>query len=600
MKKNKLRNFAIELTSTDIDNEFSFTVSSEAPVERYDYVEVLSHDENAIDLTRFLNHANLLFNHNHDEYIGVITNAQIIERKLVITAKISDSKVLQDVKDGILRNVSIGYIINNYRTEIKDGVSYVIATEWQPYEASIVTIPADISVGFRNQEFSNETETFDELTNNQIVEEISSQEVEQQNELQDIQSEIVEASQVENEIINNGKEEEAVTTNATDEVDATTATVEETKENITVEIIDTVERNNNFKKETQMKIGLTNQEAKKFSIMKVLRMLADPHNQALREDAAFELECSRAVAKLKGKEATGIYVPLDVLNSRALDTSTGAGLITEMDTGDFIDTLKNSLVLTQAGARVLNGLSGIVPIPKKSANSTGYWVEEGVNITKSNMSAGQVTLTPRTVGAATEITRALMKQSSYDVEALVYQDLASTIAQAIEVAALNGSGVDAIPTGLLNLAGIHTVELGTDGGALTWADVVAMESMIADGVSGNMSYILNRKTSGVTKVTQKGSGIGFIQEGGSINGYNALVTNNMPSNLTKGTGTGLSGAVFGDFSNLMIGLWGGIDLTVDPYTSSLNGGLIVTALQDCDIAVRNTGAFTRIKDIITD
>jgi HK97 family phage major capsid protein len=599
MKKNKLRNFAIELTSTDIDNEFSFTVSSEAPVERYDYVEVLSHDENAIDLTRFLNHANLLFNHNHDEYIGVITNAQIIERKLVITAKISDPKVLQDVKDGILRNVSIGYIINNYKTEIKDGVSYVIATEWQPYEASIVTIPADISVGFRNQEFSNEVETFEELTNNQIVEEISSQEVEQQNELQDIQSEIVEASQVENEIINNGKEEETVITNATDEVDATTATVEETKENITVEIIDTVERNN-FKKETQMKIGLTNQEAKKFSIMKVLRMLADPHNQALREDAAFELECSRAVAKLKGKEATGIYVPLDVLNSRALDTSTGAGLITEMDTGDFIDTLKNSLVLTQAGARVLNGLSGNVPIPKKSANSTGYWVEEGVNVTKSNMSAGQITLTPRTVGASTEITRALLKQSSYDVEALVYQDLANTIAQAIEVAALNGDGSGATPTGLLNLAGIHTVELGTDGGALTWADVVAMESMIADGVSGNMSYILNRKTSGVTKVTQKGSGIGFIQEGGMINGYNALVTNNVPSNLTKGTGTDLSGAVFGDFSNLMIGLWGGIDLTVDPYTSSLNGGLIITALQDCDIAVRNLDAFTRIKDIITD
>lgn len=598
MKKNKLRNFAIELTSTDIDNEFSFTVSSEAPVERYDYVEVLSHDENAIDLTRFLNHANLLFNHNHDAYIGVITNAQIIERKLVITAKISDAKVLQDVKDGILRNVSIGYIINNYRTEIKDGVSYVIATEWQPYEASIVTIPADISVGFRNQEFSNEVETFEELTNNQIVEEISSQEVEQQNELQDIQSEIVEASQVENEIINNGKEEETVTTNATEEVDATTATVEETKKEITVEIIDTVERNN-FKKETQMKIGLTNQEAKKFSIMKVLRMLADPHNQALREDAAFELECSRAVAKLKGKEATGIYVPLDVLNSRALDTTTGAGLITEMDTGDFIDTLKNSLVLTQAGARVLNGLSGIVPIPKKSADSTGYWVAEGVSVTKSNMSAGQVTLTPRTVGAATEITRALMKQSSYDVEALVYQDLASTIAQAIEVAALNGGGTGATPTGLLNLAGIHTVELGANGGSLTWADVVAMESMIADGVSGTMSYILNRKTSGVTKVTQKGSGIGFIQEGGAINGYNALVTNNVPSNLTKGTGTGLSGAVFGDFSNLMIGLWGGIDLTVDPYTSSLNGGLIVTALQDCDIAVRNTGAFTRIKDIIT-
>ena len=127
-----------------------------------------------------------------------------------------------------------------------------------------------------------------------------------------------------------------------------------------------------------------------------------------------------------------------------------------------------------------------------------------------------------------------------------------------------------------------------------------MESMIADGVSGNMSYILNRKTSGVTKVTQKGSGIGFIQEGGMINGYNALVTNNVPSNLTKGTGTDLSGAVFGDFSNLMIGLWGGIDLTVDPYTSSLNGGLIITALQDCDIAVRNLDAFTRIKDIITD
>jgi HK97 family phage major capsid protein len=145
---------------------------------------------------------------------------------------------------------------------------------------------------------------------------------------------------------------------------------------------------------------------------------------------------------------------------------------------------------------------------------------------------------------------------------------------------------------------------GTDGLAPTWAHIVELESdvSVANADIGTLSYLTNAKVRGKLKGTSKVSGQnGFVWEGGDtpLNGYRAAVTNGVPSNLTKGTGTNLSAIIYGNFADLLIGMWGTLDLMVDPYSLSTSGTVRVVALQDVDVAVRHAESFATMVDAIT-
>ena len=116
-----------------------------------------------------------------------------------------------------------------------------------------------------------------------------------------------------------------------------------------------------------------------------------------------------------------------------------------------------------------------------------------------------------------------------------------------------------------------------------------------------MGYLTNAKVRGKLKTTSKVSGQnGFIWEDGMLNGYKASVSNQVPSNLTKGTSSGVCSAIiFGNWSDLIIGQWGTLDLMVDPYSGSTSGTVRVVALQDVDIAVRNAVSFSAMLDALT-
>ena len=188
---------------------------------------------------------------------------------------------------------------------------------------------------------------------------------------------------------------------------------------------------------------------------------------------------------------------------------------------------------------------------------------------------------------------------------MVNQDLATVLGLAVQQAAINGSGTANQPSGLLTLI-TPSVIGGANGLAPTWQNMIDLETAVAVGNAaiGTLGYLTNVKVRGKLKSTQKFTGTNGmpVWDAGNqpINGYAVGVTNAVPSNLVKGTsGATASAILFGNFADLMIGMWGSLDIMVDPYTGSTAGTVRVVALQDVDVAVRNIESFATMVDALT-
>jgi HK97 family phage major capsid protein len=313
----------------------------------------------------------------------------------------------------------------------------------------------------------------------------------------------------------------------------------------------------------------------------------------MQEAAAFERECSDAAAAKAGKTAQGIMVPNDVLRrDLVVGTASAAGNLVGVDfrPGSFIELLRNRSALAGLGVASLTGLSGNVAIPRQTGAATAYWVAESGSPTESNQTVDQVNMSPKTCGAFTDYSRKLMLQSSIDVEQMIRQDLATVLALEIDRVGLYGLGNTNQPLGIKLTTGINTVNFA--GAVPTYAEVVSMESAIAadNADIGAMSYLMNAAMRGSLKTTEKASATAqFIFEpGGTVNGYNAAVSNQVAS----------GDIFFAVWSQLIMGMWSGLDLTVDPYTHSTSGTVRVVALQDVDFAVRHPEGFCRGADTL--
>lgn len=340
-------------------------------------------------------------------------------------------------------------------------------------------------------------------------------------------------------------------------------------------------------------IGLTDEEVRNYSFFRAIRALQPNASQRDREAAAFELECSEAAQRQLGRTAQGILVPQDVLNHRAFNAGgaantpagaqTGQNLVaTDFRSGSFIEMLRNRTTIMRLGT-TMGGLVGNVDIPKQTGGATAYWLGEGDDATEGTPVIGNLELSPKTVAAYTDITRRLLMQSTPDAEGIVRRDLANAIAQKIDLAGYYGTGTANQPRGIKNYTGINAVDFA----ALwpTYGELVQMETEIAaDNADVNqMAYVSNAKFRGNAKTSPKfasGASVsdaGVIWEnGGTVNGYRTEITNQ----ITDGD------VFFGNFGDLIIGLWGGLDLTVDPYSLSKSGGLRIVVFQDVDFVLR--------------
>ena len=569
----------------DEERTLEFPFASEMPVERYYGMEVLSMDTKSMDLGRLNDGAPLLYQHDADRIVGVVQRAYIKDKRAYARVKLANNELGREmqelIRDGIIRNVSFGYKIDEMEADESTSPVTYRATKYQPFEISLVTIPADNSVGLGR--------AFDHNESTATASAVQSQPngvntVDQNLNIEAIRAEAAQAKAKEvAEMMALGQRTKNL--EMAQEFIANSRGLEDLRSAL-------LEKMGVEEKPIQAKdaeIGMTDKEVREFSFVRALKALAHPNDKEAQRAAGFEFEVSRAAQEKCGKEARGILIPADVLGYGRRDLTVGAAsgggdlVATELMSDSFIDLLRKSLVLTQAGANVMTGLQGMVAIPRQSGGATTYHVAESGSITESQLTVDQVTMQPRTIGALTDYSRRLLLQSSIDIENLVRRDLAQQIAIEVENQAINGTGTGSYPLGFLNVTGINT-----ESGVTTFADYVNAEAALStdNALFGNLGYMMNSALRGTLKTTEKATNTAqFVYESdNTINGYSAYVSNSMPANT----------AVFANFSDIMIGFWSGLDIMVDPYTGSASGTVRVVAMQDYDVAIRHPESICKL------
>jgi HK97 family phage major capsid protein len=366
---------------------------------------------------------------------------------------------------------------------------------------------------------------------------------------------------------------------------------------------------------------------KPYSVLRALRMSLDVREGKGRFDG-LEAEVHQTLnshrRELGMNPAQGILLPHHLANPKAarkiggflgerrdLTTGAAAGGIANILGSTMIEVLRNRMVMELLGAQVLTGLTGgTFSWPKQSSTTTAYHTAEAIAAAKSNLTLGQVTWTPRTLTAITYLTRKAMLQTSLEIEAFARKDLMLTLGRAFDQTGVNGNGQNNQPLGILQDPGIPTVAIGTNGGEITWATVLSLETQVATANAdfGSLAYLTSNKGRGVMKQTakvtssafpiflwEKGEAPGF----GEVNSYRSVSSEQVPSNLTKGSANGTCTAlIFGNFASAVYGLWSGIDVLVDPYTQGPQGGIGIYLYQDYDFQFLYEQSFAKCTDML--
>jgi HK97 family phage major capsid protein/HK97 family phage prohead protease len=579
----------IEVRSGD---RITFPFASDAPVERGWGREIL--DMRGMDTSRFTAGAvPLLFNHNWDNVVGMSEKAWVgADNRAYVQARWFDHPDAQKVRSMVeagLRNVSFGYRVTEYEDA---GNGDYIARSFEPHEVSIVSVPADASVGVGRSEDNEHLEVRILRAGSEMAESTAAHEDEHMTEKDssaatsadmirevDPTAEKLRQRALENlgdqygihgDVIRRWKDEDISVGEATRQ---------------TLKII--AERTKADNAVTA--VGLSPREQRQYSLIRAI-------NGVVHKDwkhAGLELEAHQEIQKRTGKilSENSFFVPLEVQKRDLAVGSSGGGYLVATDTGGFIELLRNRSVALQMGATRLSGLQGNVALPKQTAAATAYWLAgETSSITESQPTISQLTLGPKTVGAYTEISRQLTLQSSPDAESLVMSDLARVVALAADVAALRGSGSGGEPQGIVGTTGIGSVSgtsLGYAGALEFQTDVAAANVMPARG-----GYVTTPAVAALMMAEQRFSStdtplwVGNIWDGQMV-GFRAMASNQMSS----------ATMLFGAWEDLIWAEWGILEVEVNPYASFAAGIIGVRAMYTMDIGVRYAGSFSYASSI---
>lgn len=326
-------------------------------------------------------------------------------------------------------------------------------------------------------------------------------------------------------------------------------------------------------------------------------------------------EVSAEIARRSGRNPEGLFFHMAVsgapVEKRVFTTGLpvggpGSNLIQTTVSPNLIDRLREKVMVRRLGATVLGGLVGNLAIPRLKASATAMWVAENSPITPSDPQVEQVLFTPKHCGGIVEMSRNMIQQPSLDVARMVENDLAQLLAVALDKAAILGGGTNE-PAGLLYTgSGINIVAGGPNGLALSWANVVALIAAVdaSNALDGSMAFLTNGKAVKAMRTTAKTVGdtaSTFLQsDAATLAGYPLASSLNVPSNIVKGSGTGLSAVIFGDWSQLYIGFWSELDILVNPYESTAyaKGNVQVRAMMTADVKIRQPLSFAAIVDAI--
>lgn len=632
----------VSVNEEDRTVELAFSSDTDQ-VERWFGIEILSHDPAHVRMGRLNDGGALLWNHDWDDQRGVVESARIDgdrrgRAKVRFSTSEDGEELWQDVKNRIKRHVSVGYFVHKIQLiEIVDDVERWLVTDWEPYEISIVSVPADTSVGIgrtpeilqvepkaRNPETGTLSNTPEPVTQQEPpnVEKILRNaagdlvraEVDEAGNIVKVLEVLEKADAAQRSANQQGQAAERARVAEINalverfargvpngaELARTAIAEGRSVAEFQQTMLDAVDKRMATPLPEQTEgagIGLSEREVSQYSIVRAVRSMADPSNRRLREEAALEFRASEAAVEQLGRTGERFVVPPEVL-ARAVGTglaratmttnvtgpmNAGQVVNTTLETGSFIDLLRNNTVALRLG-RVLGGLTGNIDIPKKIAGGTGYWIGEGQDARETGMSLGQLSFKPKTVAAYADVTHRALMQSSMDVEALLRADLAESLGLTIDTAAWYGTGSEYQPLGIMMHDGINAQPFVGD--YPTYAEVVAMETAVAvdNALVQNMKFVGAPGFRGHAKTSLKFQAAGSAtlwEPGNTVNGYGVEITNQVSA----------TDVLFGNFSDFIIAMWGGLEIDIDRAALAKSRGLRVLAFQDIDFGLRRLESF---------
>lgn len=369
------------------------------------------------------------------------------------------------------------------------------------------------------------------------------------------------------EEIISGAEKEVRKLNAGEQVEFDTLTKEVADIDIQIRKIE----EDNLKQTTHT----TNTMKEKFSLLKAINDVAN--NRQLDERAQEVVAAGQNEFRKAGQNYLGqIILPIEErADIQATVATAGQENVAEDKLG-ILEPLRANLVLVQAGASFMTGLVGNVSIPAYSGSSV-TWADE---VNAADDGAGkfsEVSLEPKRVTAKIDVSKQFLIQDSNSAEEMLKRDIVAAISNKLEATILgNGAGSSAQPTGMLN-------GVTADTAAITYKDIVKMESDLEEAnVRGDIKFIVSPTAKADLKTTVKNQN-SFLMEGNEVNGYPVLCTSAVAG----------KGVIFGNFADLVIGQWGGIDLTVDPFTQAANGKVRLVINAYFDAKPRRKEAFVK-------
>lgn len=344
--------------------------------------------------------------------------------------------------------------------------------------------------------------------------------------------------------------------------------------------------------------GLDDDYAKKhpFSILKVIRGVAFKD----WKNADFEVEVMK-----KYEEQL----------ARDMGTGTGGAggnIVPPVYLPNMIEILRAESVVMELGATLMDGMTGSpVEIARQSSGATAYWVGENAAITSSDLAFQLLSMTPNECGALVVLSNRLIKLANPGAESLVQRDIATALALKIDLAALRGDGTGNSPLGISQTPNIGTVSIGTDGGDLTYDIMQEMEGVVEDAnaLRGRTGYAMNPKSKRILKrqkvaqFTGQTQGQYIILPMNDANlrdalGHDFKGTTQIPTNLTKGGGTNLTEVYFGNWTEVLIPSWGGLEIAQSNVAGDAfaKNQTVIRAIKEVDVALRHPKSFCLVSD----
>ena len=588
----------IELTRATDAGTVIFPLSSETPYRRYDGDEILVHTKESVDLS-WLNSGNapLLNSHNRfslSSQIGVIIKAWLENKRVYVEVKFSEredaQEIKRDVEDGIIKNVSVGYEIHKIERN-EDSDEYRVL-KWTPKEASFVTIPADMSVGVGRSATMEGAMPKDNVNSPSPEQGVMPGVRTDEQRAADFETTINEITSL------------AETHNMGDVARSYIKGCMERGQDPSLEVFRGVARSK-LPSDVPLRneeIGMNEQETRNFSVAKAMRAMADGNWSG----ADFEREAVEAAASQRGAESKygGIFLPVDVMqrwgdferdgisyrgNEQAIRAALGTGgaanvLTTDHLASRFIDNLRNESAFLRAGATMLTGLDSDVEIPGGDQNISAAWLaSEDADAAESVPTFRKVTMSPKDVAAYTDVTRRMVQQSTIDMEAYIRMQMVDAMRIAIDLAAGYGAGASGVPEGLANTTGIGSVTFNA--AIPTRDEIIDLRTSIAETNRGRgVTYISNSEMVGDLQKTKVDAGSGVFLMGDNADRLigNPFIESNQIT----------SGDLFaGVFTDMLIGMWGGLELARSTEAKFLSGGLRFRVIQTVDVDFTRVGSF---------